>query len=144
MLPAVRDVEMPCPLKGCVREYNCEIRSRLGSLTSPGEDVWWDLDYLVAETAATVVETMRRAGIPFLNRFRNYSDVLSTLESDGALPSKNQGRSALVGALVCHQLGRREEARTWFDRAAAAAVSPPRPHKGFEAHVVVLRGKSGL
>ena len=144
MLPAVRDMEFAPSSKGFVQDYHCEIRSRLGSLGFAGEDVWWDLDYRVAETGAEIVNAMRQSGIPFLDRFSSYRAVLSTLEKDGALPSKNPGRSALVGALICHKLGKPDESCTWFERAIEYAVSLTRPNKGFEAHVAKLREKCGL
>jgi Domain of unknown function (DUF4304) len=144
MLPAVRDMEYASFSQRFVPEYHCEIRSRLGSLGNAGEDVWWDLDYHVARTGTAVVDTMREIGIPFLDRFRNYENVLAALEKDGELPQGNAGRSALAGALICHALDRPEEARKWFDRAIAYSANLPRPNKGFEAHVVGLKGKCGL
>lgn len=144
MLPAVRDIESSVPPKGFFHDYHCEIRSRLGSLAHAGEDVWWDLDYHIAETGVALVEIMREKGIPFFDRFPDYRSVIAALERDGELPSKNPGRSALIGALVCHKLGEPDEARTWFERAIAYAAALPRPHKGFEAHVAKLREKCGL
>jgi hypothetical protein len=144
MLPAVRDMEYESTAKAFVPEYHCEIRSRLGSLAHAGEDVWWDLDYRVAETGAEIVNAMRQNGIPFLYRFPDYRSILQTLERDSELPSRNPGRSALVGALVCHKMGEPDEARRWFARAIACALSLPRPNKGFEAHVAKLRSKCGL
>ena len=143
MLPAVKDVEHPSTRKAFVQDYHCEIRSRLGSLTFAGEDVWWDLDHMVTETGVAIVNAMHQSGIPFLDRFATYAAVLSALEGDGELPSKNVGRSALVGALVCHRLGRSDEACRWFDRAVEHARSP-RPHEGFETYVNALRGRCGL
>ena len=144
MLPAVRDMEYVGVSNGFAQEYHCEIRSRLGSLWFAGADVWWDLDYRIAETGVAILEMMRKVGVPFLDRFPNYQSVLSTLEKDNELPSKNAGRSALVGALVCHKIGQSDEARMWFDRAIAYAAVLPRPNKGFEAHVAKLREKCGL
>jgi hypothetical protein len=141
MLPAVRDTEFATS-KPFVQEYDCEIRRRLGPLTRAGEDVWWDLDYHIAETGVALVEIMRGKGVPFLNRFPNYAAVLYTLEEDGELPSKNPGRSALVGGLICHRLGRPVDAREWFARATAYANTLP--HKGFVAHVAKLQEKCGL
>ena len=141
VLPAV-DMESGPPSKTFFQEYDCEIRSRLGSLNFSGEDVWWDLDHRVAETGIAIVDMMRQSGVPFLDRFRNYASVLSALESEGELPSRNAGRSALVGALVCHRLGRQDDARGWFDKAIEYATTLP--HKGFVVHVAKLREKCGL
>jgi hypothetical protein len=141
MLPAVRDMEYP--LSGrFVQEYHCEIRSRLGALGFAGEDVWWDLDYRIAETGAEIVGAMRQKGVPFLDRFPDYRSVLAALEKDGELPSKNPGRSALVGALICHSLGRPVDARAWFAKATEYANSLH--NKGFVAHLAKLREKCGL
>jgi hypothetical protein len=114
----------------------------LGSLAYPGEDVWWDLDYRVKETAASVADAMTRYGVDFLDRYGNYRCVLAELERSGELPFSNAGRSALIGALICYRLGRADEARGWFDRASGHAARLP--HPGFLAHVAALKVKCGL
>jgi hypothetical protein len=142
MLPAVRDMEYTSTSKTFIQEYHCEIRSRLGALGFEGEDVWWDLDYRIAETGAKIVDAVRQTGIPFLDRFPDYRSVLAALENDGELPSRNPGRSALVGALICHRLDRPADARAWFAKATEYANTLS--NKGFVAHVAKVREKCGL
>lgn len=141
MLPAVLRLESGREPPGFVQEYYCEIRARLGTLEY-GEDVWWDLDHRIAATATSVVELMDRKGLPFLDQYENYSSVLSHLELTGTLPSKNEGRSALAGALICRAIGDRERSAAFFDRAIALAQEAS--HKGFLGHVTDLRTSCGV
>lgn len=136
LLPAVRRLESSRDPPAFAQEYECEIRGRLGTLVF-GEDTWWDLDHRVGETAVSIVNHMDRFGLPFLDEFESYSTVLAHLERTGSLPSRNEGRSALVGALVCCHLGQRERAAAFFDRAIAGADQLA--HKGSLAHVTALR-----
>jgi hypothetical protein len=135
-LPAVLRLERSREPPAFVQEYECEIRARLGSLVY-GEDTWWDLDHGIEQTAAAIVEQMDRTGVPFLEQFEDYASVLSHLERTGTLPSSNEGRSALAGALICCELRDRPRAGTFFDRAAAHAEGMK--HRGFLSHVTSLR-----
>lgn len=141
LLPAVLQVERSREPPHFAQEYDCEIRGRLGTLAF-GEDTWWDLDHRVRETALSVIDLMDRFGLPFLDEFENYSSVLVHLERAGSLPSSNEGRSALAGALICCHLGQRERAAIFFDRATTIANQVA--HKGFLAHVTALRVDVGL
>lgn len=141
LLPAVLQFEHSRDPPAFAQDYNCEIRGRLGTLAF-GEDTWWDLDHRVPEAALSVVELMDRFGLPFLDEFESYSSVLAHLERSGSIPSKNEGRSALAGALICCHLGQRERAATFFDRAITIATEMP--HKGFLAHVAALRAGVGF
>jgi len=60
--------------------------------------------------------------------------VLAVLDKRGSLPLSNEGRSSLVGAMVCVHLKQLERARGYFDRAAAYAPA----NKGFAGHVAAF------
>lgn len=141
LLPAIQRFEHSKDPPSFAQDYDCEIRGRLGTLAF-GEDTWWDLDHRVPETALSVVELMDRFGLPFLDEFESYPSVLAHLERTGSLPSKNEGRSALAGALICCQLGQRERAAMFFDRAITIATEMA--HKGFLAHVAAVRADVGF
>lgn len=83
---------------------------------------------------------MDTLGLPFLEEFEYYDAVLAVLDKSGALPFSNEGRSSLVGAMVCVHLKRLERARGYFDRAAACASAD----KGFASHVADVRRGCGL
>jgi hypothetical protein len=140
-LPAVFRLEHSRDVPAFAQDYHCEIRGRVGTLAF-GEDTWWDLDHRVPETALSIVELMDRFGLPFLDEFEGYFSVLEQLERTGALPSKNEGRSALAGALICCHLGERERATMFFDRAIAMAAQMA--HQGFLAYVAALRARAGF
>ncbi len=138
-LPAVNAVEYGRALPPFVPEHHCHVRARLSALVF-NEDVWFDLDHLVYQTARDIVQYMDDVGVPFLERFESYSDVLAEIDTAGCLPGSNAGRSALVGAMICAHLGERERAQTFFNRAAELA----RDHKGFARHVADVRRSCGL
>ncbi|MGD0501715.1 MAG: DUF4304 domain-containing protein [Steroidobacteraceae bacterium] len=138
-LPAVGVVEYDRSLPPFVQECQCHVRVRLSRLVFD-EDVWFDLDHLVDRTAKDVVRHMDAAGVPFLRRFESYSAVLAEIDSAGCLPGSNDGRSALVGAMICFHLGNKDRARTYFDRAADLA----KDHKGFAGHVADVRRDCGF
>ena len=138
LLPAVLKLERSRDPPAFAQEYECEIRGRLGTLAF-GEDTWWDLDHRLQETAALIIDLIDRVGLQFLDQFESYSSVLSHLEHTGTLPSSNEGRSALAGALICCELGERERAARFFDRAIA--IAQQMAHKGFLAHVTALRAE---
>jgi hypothetical protein len=139
LLPAVLRIEHSRDRPEFAREYDCEIRDRLGRLAYE-EDTWWDLDHQVAATAQSVAGLMDQHGLPFLDQFEDYRCVLSHLAQTGTLPFHNEGRSALVGALICCHLGEGDRASELFDRAVAYAKSLP--NKGFLEHVTDLRARS--
>lgn len=138
-LPGVRSIEQRRDPPDFLREYHCDIRGRLGVLAH-AEDVWWDLDHAVSETAAGVVRLMDIFGVPFLEQFENSATVLDRIDSAGELPHCNAGRSALVGALLCAHLGYSRRAADYFERAERLAGA----HKGFAEHVAEIRQLTGI
>jgi hypothetical protein len=138
-IPAIHQLQAPRQRLTFIREYFCEIRTRLPALAGYG-DKWWDLDGTECRPAGTAAQIQRLLdgfGVPFLDRYETYGDVVEDLCEHGSLPGVTECRSALVGALVCHASGKRDEAREWFDRAAATAGG----FAGFEAFVARIREK---
>jgi hypothetical protein len=138
-LPGVGSIEQNRAAPDFLREYHCDIRARLGVLAR-SEDVWWDLDHAIPETAAEVVHLMDAFGIPFLEQFETPAAVLDRIDSDGELPFCNAGRSALVGALLSARLGQTERAARYFERAARLAAT----HERFAKHVAAMRRLTGV
>ena len=138
-LPAVRAIESGREFPVFVQEYECDIRQRLTRLAF-NEDAWFDLDHQVSKTASDITRYMDSLGLPFLEEFESYDAVLAVLDKSGSLPFSNEGRSSLVGAMVCVHLKQLERARGYFDRAAAYASA----NKGFAGHVADVRRGCGL
>jgi hypothetical protein len=153
-IPSVHQLQAPRQRLTFVREYFCEIRTRLSALAGYG-DKWWDLDggecrrartcrpagtCCPAGTAAQIQRLLDAFDVPFLDQYETYDDVVEDLCEHSSLPGVTECRSALVGALVCHASGRREDAREWFDKAAAGAGG----FAGFEAFVERIREKCGV
>ena len=138
-LPALRPIEFGREFPAFIQECDCEIRARLFHLVFH-EDTWLDLDYLPQKTAADTIRHMDTAGLPFLEEFESYEAVLAVIDSRGCLPSSNEGRSALVGAIVCVHLKQSDRARAYFDHAAECAGR----NKGFGNHVAQVRLACGF
>lgn len=138
-LPGVRSVEQNRAPPDFFREYDCDVRERLGVLAR-SDDLWWDLDHAIPRTAVQIVRLMDAFGVPFLERFENSTAVLDRIDSDGQLPSCNAGRSALVGGLLSVHFGQPARAATYFDKAARLGGT----HKGFAQHVAEMRRITGI
>jgi hypothetical protein len=127
------------PFHQFVQEYECDIRERLTRLAF-NEDAWFDLDHQVNKTASDIAKHMDSLGVPFLEEFESYDAVLAVLDKRGSLPFSNEGRSSLVGAMVCVHLKQLDRARGYFDRAATYESA----NKGFAGHVADVRRECGL
>jgi Domain of unknown function (DUF4304) len=138
-LPAVRAIESGREFPAFVQEYECDIRERLTRLAFH-EDAWFDLDHLVDKTASDITKYMDSLGVPFLEEFESYESVLAVLDKRGSLPSSNDGRSALVGAMVSVHLKQLGRARKYFDQAAHHASKNGR----FSVHIESIRRECGL
>ncbi|MBN1899806.1 DUF4304 domain-containing protein [Candidatus Sumerlaeota bacterium] len=65
------------PISGSLKEYHCDVRSRIGELLPDKKDKWWDVTSGVSpETLAEeVFEDISQYGLPWLDRMNNYMDV---------------------------------------------------------------------
>ena len=138
-VPVVHKTEYPELKAAFIQEHWCHIRSRLGAVAGLG-DTWWDLDQRVAQTVAQVQKLMDRFGVPWLDRYEIYEDVLEQLSDHGVLGDATEGRSALIGALICVDTDRFDEASEWFKRARECA----QPDSGFAGYVERIRAKCGV
>ena len=139
-LPCVSQIERGNLEKRIFQDYDCEIRERLGVLAE-SKDVWWSLDSATAETGGLMVGLLEEFGLPFFSQFTDYESVLSHYRVFGRLPFNNDGRSALIAAIISHRIGDLKSATEFFDRAAASAIESKRP--GFADHVEKFRKRCG-
>lgn len=135
-LPCVSQIERGKIEKRIFQEYDCQIRERLGVMAER-QDVWWSLDTSAQETGTLMVGFLEKFGLPFLSRYVNYATVLSQYRVDGYLPFNSKGRSALVAAIICHNIGDMGSATEFFDKAANSAVE--NNHSGFGNYVEKIR-----
>lgn len=107
-----------------IKEYDCQIRERLGSLAF-AEDKWWDLPG--DETLPTaLVSLLDQYGLPFLERFTTYHDVVHCHIQHGTHSSiTNRGRSALEASLILLHLGRPADSFRLFEEVQAFAGHKP-------------------
>jgi len=124
-LPDVRRIEGRLEEKKVYQEYDCEIRERLGSLAKGGADVWWEICPPVETIASDLSALFRSHGFPFLERFESYDDVILEFGTTGKLPFSNEGRSALVIAMLHHARNDEAAAAEAFRRAKAYPTKNP-------------------
>jgi hypothetical protein len=138
MLPAVvkaaRNGEINDPMK--CKEYDCQIRQRLGGLLGEFQEKWWAIQPPLTEVGAELTELLRDKGLPFLEQFNSYQNVLNYYELRGMLPRVPAPRSALIAAILFHQKGYERRAREVFMQARELAGSTPKP--GFIEHVIAI------
>jgi hypothetical protein len=133
-LPCVRRIEHNREPKKIYQEYDCEIRERLGALGNEDRDFWWAIEPNFDAVADDVFRKMHDLGLPFLDKFASYEDVLREFERVGKLPFMNEGRAALVVAMVYHDQGDESAAKRAFERAKNGSTRNP----GFIAHVQAI------
>lgn len=136
-LPCVSLIERGKPEKRVFKEYDCEIRERLGALAN-GKDSWWSLESPAEKTGDLIVNLLEKYGLPFFSRFTTYELVLSNFREFGKLPFNSDGRSALIAAIICHNIGDLKSATEFFGMAAESAVQSQ--HSGFGEYVEKIRG----
>jgi hypothetical protein len=131
VLPCVGRIEHHWEPKRVYQEYDCDVRQRLGALAHEGKDFWWPIQPDVGGVAEDVFRKLHDLGLPFLDRFSSYEEVVREFDREGKLPFSNGGRSALVVAMILHELGDEEEAKRAFQRARTFPTMNP----GFAKHV---------
>lgn len=134
VLPCVRRIEHNWEPKKIYQEYDCEIRERLGSLADEGRDFWWTIEPNFDGVADDVFRKLHDLGLPFLEKFNSYEDVLREFECSGKFPLLNEGRSALVVAMIRHDQGDEAGAKLAFERAKTYPTRNP----GFIKHVQAI------
>jgi Domain of unknown function (DUF4304) len=100
------------PLKGTLKEYECDVRSRIGQLHADKLDKWWTLtpttnaEQLADELFSEVVTY----GLPWFDRLTTYSDI-----AEEFVARNNPFMAALVYLLD----NNRTEAEKWMIEAFA-------------------------
>lgn len=109
-LPEVHEVLKPWRHPKLITEPDCDIRTRLGQAMDGKGDCWWSLAPEYApKVQPHVADSLQNAGIPWLERFHTYEDVVREWEQhpEGAWwPA----RARLVIAIVLMQMGNLERA----------------------------------
>ena len=132
-LPCVFEAEHGAMSKRVIQEYDCQIRERLGTLET-GQDSWWPLEESPKQISSTIVNRLKKFAIPFFLNFTNYESVLSYYHTFDRLPFNPEGRSALIAAIVCHNVGNTESASKLFDKAIGSSNN-----QGFASYVEGIR-----
>lgn len=134
-LPYVLEIEYPDKPKKFYHEYDCQIRTRLGSLLGEGSDLWWDLNQTPGDLSDTVSSLIFTGGLPFLEKFTSNESVVEYYRKHGDLPFNNPWRSALIVGIVLSGLGKIQAAEAHFDNA----VNQSSGHPGFRTYVQDIR-----
>lgn len=85
------------PLKGTLKEYDCDVRARIGQLLPTKQDTWWTVtpDSDAVNLSDDVFAKIAEHGLPWFERLNNYAAV-----GDEFMIQKNPFKAA-----VAYQLG---------------------------------------
>jgi hypothetical protein len=90
MLPCVLEIERGSKPKKIYHEYDCQIRERLGSLAMEGKkDIWWNIQPPFDSVTSDITTLLENLGIPFLDQFLSYRNVLNYFDEHMKLPFQN-------------------------------------------------------
>src|SRR5688572_9479327 len=135
-IPCVYELEHPQHAPEFVQEYICTIRGTLGA--APYKDKWFQLAGDATPLAKSIVRLLDRSGLPFLEQFETYQDILAYYRNNGDLPEQNTGRASLEAALVAHRLRKNTLARRLMLKAYRTK------HEGFRTHVAKVSKRIGI
>ena len=139
-LPIVAEIETGGKPKKLTLAYECHVRARLGALSRPGKDVWWDLNAAPQTIMASLSEMLAEVGLPFLDKFSSYQDCLDYDQECESLPGVLPARSALIMGIICHSLGKDADAEAYFSLALEKAVESA-SHPGFIQRIHEIRAR---
>ncbi|MGA2229489.1 MAG: DUF4304 domain-containing protein [Tepidisphaeraceae bacterium] len=119
LLPCVQKRLNEFPIPQSVADSHCSIRDRLREPIDGRQ--WFRLG---EDSPAAVVDLLELHGLPFLEQFESYQDVLSYFEGHGDLPFLNHGRACLEMAVVAREIGNIDMSNRLFDQAYDCANKP--------------------
>lgn len=137
LLPCVFELDWKKSVPPFVKEYDCSIRERLGTLAF-GTDTWFDLKADSAAIATEVVQLMDRFGLPFLEQFNSYEGVLEYYDLHRELSFQNEARAAFESGIVAHHLGDVKRSKCYFGRAQSFGRGE------FASHVASVAKELGI
>lgn len=110
-VPQLRTAMGGTPIESNLKEYDCEVRVRIGQLLPDGGDHWWSITSAdESQTlAASLSEVLKTYGLPFL-------ESMSTLPAIADEFVRRENHTS--AAIACLLVGRRDDAETHM----AAAV----------------------
>jgi hypothetical protein len=128
--PQVRAVMGHPPLPNPPKEWDCELRARIGTLLPGGQDHWWQFDEHtdVQAIADNVVQAWREYGQPWLTR---YSDLRTARDEIG----QGQYPFRIAASLA---LGEPDAARHWVRACRTDPIFAHRANQGLPAWVTAL------
>ncbi|MBI9049577.1 MAG: DUF4304 domain-containing protein [Anaerolineaceae bacterium] len=92
-IPEVHGVITGHEVPKFISEYDCEIRERLGSLMNQSrierwmnrtrKDIWWNLALNVDDLSETVLDTIQKHGLPYLDQFLTLDNIIKKWKKHG-------------------------------------------------------------
>lgn len=122
-VPEIWQVSMVKKGPGFVQEYHCSLRSRLSQLNGLQIDQWWDLSMDVTRMTEEIIDLLNQYGLRFLEKFSTREEIIvgwpQFCEQYHLSP-----RPLLDVAIILNALGRKEEAREFFNRHRSGSHPP--------------------
>lgn len=138
-LPCISVVEGAPSDKTVYQEYDCHFRRRLGREAGGREEEWWSVEAEYGRIGSEIAGLLEGIGIPFLDQFSSYQDVIGYFDSYGVFPFRTDARSAFDAALVCRHCGDVQRYGVLIQEARRRAAD----HRGFREYVSGIERKLG-
>lgn len=102
-IPEVAEHHLAPPRTKTIREYDCQVRGRLGQFVEPATDLWWPLNDSWPDSASAALTLLGAQGLAWLETFAT---------RDGIIAGWNRASDArIVIAIIEAKRGRAPRAR---------------------------------
>jgi hypothetical protein len=122
------------PVPDFPKEYHCEIRTRLGTLTPYERDHWWDLRENQLQASLEIGHLLQRYAIPFLDSFASREAIIEQWYA-GRLARWLPARRGVSVAIVAAHLGRLEEAQQLLQEHYEKCIRENCAHQNFISRI---------
>ncbi len=116
-IPELHLASESLPLKGALKEHDCDVRSRIGQLFPSKNDHWWKVAPTTdpEELVEDVFERINEFALPWFDRLSNFSSIAGEF---------TDRKSPFMAALAFHLAG----------DSKSASESMSRAHEGSNTH----------
>jgi len=135
-LPCIYEIEHNSKPPKVIKDYDCTIRERIGTVTDD-EEAWFEIPKNPSDCFSELVNIIDNQALPFLDQFKTYESIIKYYEDNGELPFSNESRSTLEVAIISNHIGDSKMAKKLFSKAFST------DHEGFRDFVKELATKCG-
>lgn len=137
-VPETHRLERGKEIPDFIQEYDCEIRSRLGHLITPGDDIWWSLEHDHNTLCREMLRLIDDYALPYLSRFSTRQAIIWEWKRHGrdiGLPP----RGNLSIAIILASQGNMDKATKLIQKEYSGAQRTT-----YAEFVKIVAGKLGI